>query len=34
MTDENVKQFEEDWNNFCDPEITKRMIVNLQERIQ
>ena len=34
MTDEEVKQFEEDWKNFWDPEITKKMIENLQERIK
>ena len=34
MTDEKVKQFAEDWINFWDPEITKKMIENLQERIK
>ena len=34
MTDEEVKQFEEDWKNFWDPEITKKMFENLQERIK
>ena len=34
MTDDEVKQFEEDWKNFWDPEITKKMIENLQERIK
>ena len=34
MTDENVKQFAEDWINFWNPEITKKMIENLHERIK
>ena len=34
MTDEEIKQFEEDWKNFWDPEITKKMIENLQEIIK
>ena len=34
MTDENVKQFEVDWKNFWDPDITKKMIENLQDRIK
>jgi hypothetical protein len=34
MTDEEVEQFEEDWKKFWDPEITKKMMETLQERIK
>ena len=33
MSDEEVKKFEEDWKNFWDPEISKKMIENLHERM-